>query len=199
MSNSHWCRSKALFCAQEATPLLLVHRAHSAFLTRLNFPLHEPMFLLEAPNVLLHTLHGIQSSHCLVPTLVWSGSSQGFTLLARESTTAVILAAWPPSTQTWAWSSWLNLSIMRFNLYDITHNWRFMEREHYFPYIFCRLTKERKKKSIRTLNLRWNMNISSKNANWKNPMLLLFYTEIPALASTLDKVIFPICHVLLKT
>lgn len=51
--NSHWCRSKALFCAQEAT-LFLVHWAHNAFLTRMNFILHDPVLLLEAPKVLLH-------------------------------------------------------------------------------------------------------------------------------------------------
>lgn len=49
--------------------VILVHLAGCAFLIRLNFALHKPMFLLATSNALLHTICGRWSSHYLVLTL----------------------------------------------------------------------------------------------------------------------------------
>lgn len=113
-------------------------------------------------------LRGIRSSPCLVPTLMWWWSSQGLTLLIRESTTAVILDAWPPSTQTWTWSSWLSLSIMWLHLYGIPQLEVYGERAQLSMY-FLQINHVGRKKSLRKLNLRRNMNISSKKCTLKKP------------------------------
>lgn len=62
--------TEVLFFALEITHVLLLSLAYSTFCTKMDFAFLEPLLILEAPNALLHTVCGISSSHCLVPSFV---------------------------------------------------------------------------------------------------------------------------------